>query len=66
MLVEHHDERTGSDVLGPGVVPVLAGTPGSVRRAGAPIAGYDNSAVYGEVLGLTESERDDLRERGVI
>lgn len=66
MLVEHHDERTGSDVLGPGVVPVLAGTPGSVRRAGAPIAGYDNAAVYGEVLGLTEADRDDLRERGVI
>ncbi|MEE2035138.1 CoA transferase [Rhodococcus sp. CC-R104] len=66
MLVEHHDERTGMEVLGPGVVPVLAGTPGSVRRAGAPIAGYDNGAVYGGVLGLTAAEQKDLRARGVI
>ncbi|MBU3751740.1 MAG: CoA transferase, partial [Mycobacterium sp.] len=26
MLVEHHDERTGRDVLGPGVIPVLSDT----------------------------------------
>ena len=66
MIVPHHDERTGSDVLGPGVVPVLDATPGSVRRAGAPVAGYDNAAVYGEILGLSEAEREDLRGRGVI
>ncbi|NMD96106.1 CoA transferase [Rhodococcus sp. BL-253-APC-6A1W] len=66
MLVPHHDERTGRDVLGPGVVPVLAGTPGSVRMAGAPIAGYDNAAVYGDILGLAEAEQDALRERGII
>ncbi|WP_374229786.1 CaiB/BaiF CoA transferase family protein [Rhodococcus sp. F64268] len=66
MLLSHHDERTGLDVLGPGVVPRLADTPGSVRRAGPPIAGYDNAAVYGDLLGVTEGERADLRERGVI
>lgn len=66
MLVPHHDERTGRDVLGPGVVPVLAGTPGSVRMAGAPVAGYDNAAVYGDILGLGEAEQDALRERGII
>lgn len=66
MLVSHHDERTGLDVLGPGVVPRLADTPGSVRRAGPPIAGYDNAAVYGDLLGVNEGERADLRERGVI
>ncbi|MGX6510651.1 CaiB/BaiF CoA transferase family protein [Rhodococcus sp. SJ-2] len=66
MLVSHHDERTGLDVLGPGVVPRLADTPSSVRRAGPPIAGYDNAAVYGDLLGVTEGERADLRERGVI
>ncbi|MEE2058896.1 CaiB/BaiF CoA transferase family protein [Rhodococcus artemisiae] len=66
MLVPHRDERTGDDVLGPGVVPRLTGTPGSVRRAGPPIAGYDNAAVYGDLLGVTDGERADLRERGVI
>ncbi|WP_241997328.1 CoA transferase [Rhodococcus sp. SMB37] len=66
MLVPHRDERTGDDVLGPGVVPRLTGTPGSVRRAGPPIAGYDNAAVYGELLGVTDGERAELRERGII
>jgi formyl-CoA transferase len=66
MLVPHRDERTGDDVLGPGVVPRLTDTPGSVRRAGPPIAGYDNAAVYGDLLGVTDGERADLRERGVI
>jgi formyl-CoA transferase len=66
MLVPHHDERSGRDVLGPGVVPVLAGTPGSVRMAGAPIAGHDNAAVYSDILGLGEAEQDALRERGII
>jgi len=66
MVVAHHDERTGTDVLGPGVVPLLAGTPGSVRRAGPPVAGYDNGAVYGEILGLSDDEQEELRNRGVI
>ncbi len=66
MIVPHHDERTGADVLGPGVVPTLTGTPGSVRRAGPPVAGYDNAAVYGEILGLSDIEQKELRERGVV
>ncbi len=66
MLVPHRDDRTGDDVLGPGVVPRLTGTPGSVRRAGPPIAGYDNAAVYGDLLGVAEDERAELRERGII
>ncbi|MFZ2529290.1 MAG: CoA transferase [Rhodococcus sp. (in: high G+C Gram-positive bacteria)] len=66
MLVGHHDERTGVDVLGPGVVPVLAGTPGGVRRAGAPVAGYDNAAVWGGLLGLTDRQQASLKEAGTI
>lgn len=66
MLVDHHDERTGTDVLGPGVVPVLAGTPGGVRRAGAPVAGYDNAAVWGGLLGLTDRQQASLKEAGTI
>lgn len=64
MLVAHHDERLDEDVLGPGVVPTFADTPGGVRRAG-PAPGADNRAVYGE-LGLRADEIDTLAADGVI
>ena len=34
MIAEHWDERVERTVLGPGVVPVLSGTPGTIRNAG--------------------------------
>jgi succinyl-CoA--D-citramalate CoA-transferase len=47
------------------VVPRLNETPGKVRWTG-PSLGQHNDEVYGEVLGLSEEEREALRERGVI
>jgi succinyl-CoA---D-citramalate CoA-transferase len=47
------------------VVPRLSETPGEVRWTG-PTLGQHNDEVYGEVLGLSEKEREALRERGVI
>ena len=47
------------------VVPRLVETPGKVRWTG-PALGQHNDEVYGEVLGLSEEEREALRERGVI
>jgi succinyl-CoA---D-citramalate CoA-transferase len=47
------------------VVPRLNETPGKVRWTG-PALGQHNDEVYGEVLGLSEEEREALRERGVI
>jgi len=47
------------------VVPRLIDTPGKVRWTG-PALGQHNDEVYGEVLGLSEEEREALRERGVI
>jgi succinyl-CoA--D-citramalate CoA-transferase len=47
------------------VVPRLIKTPGKVRWTG-PALGQHNDEVYGEVLGLSEEEREALRERGVI
>ena len=47
------------------VVPRLHETPGKVRWTG-PVLGQHNDEVYGEVLGLSEEEREALRERGVI
>ena len=47
------------------VVPRLIETPGKVRWTG-PALGQHNDEVYGEVLGLSEEEREALRDRGVI
>src|SRR5918997_6926446 len=47
------------------VVPRLIDTPGTARCTG-PALGQHNDEVYGEVLGLSEVEREALRERGVI
>jgi formyl-CoA transferase len=66
MLVPHFDERIGGDVLGPGVVPKLTATPGSVRWAGRPRPGTDNTAVYGELLGLDEAALTELTQAGII
>jgi formyl-CoA transferase len=64
MIVAHHDERLGEDVLGPGVVPTFAGTPASVRRAG-PALGADNQEVYRE-LGVSDEEIEELTAAGTI
>jgi succinyl-CoA---D-citramalate CoA-transferase len=47
------------------VVPHLSETPGKIRWTG-PKLGQHNDVVYGELLGLSEEERNELRERGVI
>lgn len=47
------------------VVPRLSETPGAIRWAG-PELGEHNDEVYGEVLGLAESEIGELAEQGVI
>lgn len=66
MLVEHHDERVGEDVLGPGIVPTFSETPGEVRWAGPPEPGHHNVEVYGELVGLSEAEVGELVEQGVL
>lgn len=66
MLVDHFDERIGADVLGPGVMPVLTGTPGSVRWAGPPRPGTHNDDVYGGLLGLSPAEQRHLEDIDVI
>lgn len=66
MLVPHAVPGGDDTVLGPGVVPVLGATPGSVRRGGAPEPGWDNRAVFADLLGLDDERIDDLTSRGVI
>jgi formyl-CoA transferase len=66
MLVEHHDERIGQAVLGPGVVPQLSATPGGLRNAGPARPGQHNDDVYIGLLGKTPAELDSLRAEGVL
>jgi formyl-CoA transferase len=66
MLVEHFDERIGRTVLGPGVVPVLSDTPGGVRSAGPARPGQHNREVYGQLLGRTDADIDELIAEGVL
>ena len=66
MLVEHHDERTGRNVLGPGVIPSLSETPGGVRNAGSARPGQHNNEVYGGLLGLAADQIAELTHLGVL
>ncbi|MGH2836458.1 MAG: CoA transferase, partial [Solirubrobacteraceae bacterium] len=65
MLISHHDPEFG-EYIGPGVVPKLSETPGAVRWSATWEAGSHNDEIYGELLGLSEGERLELRERGVL
>jgi len=66
MLVEHYDERLARPVLGPGVVPVLSESPGSVRNAGPARPGQHNDDVYIGLLGKTADELEQLRTEEVL
>jgi len=66
MLVPHFDKTIGADVLGPGVMPKLSMTPGSVRWAGPPHAGAHNAEGYGDLLGLSDPQLHELEAAGVI
>jgi crotonobetainyl-CoA:carnitine CoA-transferase CaiB-like acyl-CoA transferase len=66
MLVEHFDERVERTVLGPGIVPVLSESPGSVRNAGPAHPGQHNDDVYKGLLGKTAGELEQLRAEEVL
>jgi len=65
MLVEYEDPEFGPYV-GPGIVPKFSETPGAVRWSATWDEGSHNREVYCELLGLSESELDDLHEEGIV
>jgi len=66
MFVPHHDLTVDADILGPGIVPKMTGTPGAVRWAGPPKPGSDNEGVYSDLLGLDATDLTRLTDEGVI
>jgi formyl-CoA transferase len=65
MLIEHEDPEFGT-YIGPGIVPKFSRTPGDVRWSATWEEGSHNREIYCELLGLSESELDDLREAGIV
>jgi len=55
----------GRELKIPAIVPKLSETPGRTEWIGEAL-GAHNDAVYGELLGLSESERQTLRQNKVI
>ncbi|HKV20203.1 MAG TPA: CoA transferase, partial [Mycobacterium sp.] len=66
MIADHWDERIGRNVKGPGVVPVLSESPGTIRNAGSARPGQHNHEVYRDLLGRTDDELAALKEAGVV
>ena len=59
------DDPIAGPIKQPAVYPRFSKTPGEIRSA-APRLGEHNAEVYGELLELSESTLDDLRNEGVI
>lgn len=64
-LIAHDDEELGP-ILGPGVMPRLSGTPGTVRWSGPWRPGTHNREVFEGVLGLGAGEIDELERAGIV
>lgn len=66
MIADHYDERIERNVKGPGIVPVLSATPGTIRNAGSARPGQHNDEVYSGLLGKSAAEVAALRAQGIV
>ena len=66
MIADHWDERVSRNVKGPGVVPVLTESPGTIRYAGSARPGQHNDEVYTGLLGRSTDEVVQLQKEGVL
>lgn len=63
-VIEVDDPILGRTLM-QNIVPRLSANPGRIEHAG-PVLGSANDSVYGELLGLSAQQQDDLRAAGVI
>ncbi len=66
MIADHWDERVQRNIKGPGVVPVLSESPGTIRNAGSARPGQHNDEIYTGLLGHTADELQMLHDEGVL
>ncbi|OBG85816.1 formyl-CoA transferase [Mycobacterium sp. NS-7484] len=66
MIADHWDERVQRNVKGPGIVPVLSESPGTIRNAGSARPGQHNDEVFAGLLGHSAEELESLRTEGVL
>lgn len=64
-FVPHGDAHVGG-FRAQGVMPVLSRTPGEVAWSAHWTPGADNDETFGRVVGLSQPERDELRDQKVI
>jgi crotonobetainyl-CoA:carnitine CoA-transferase CaiB-like acyl-CoA transferase len=64
MHIEWDDEQVGR-VKGIGIAPKFSATPGKVWRGSVGI-GHDNHRIYGETMGVSASELEQLRHEKII
>lgn len=63
-LLKVHDERVGELVI-PAAIPKMSKTPPAFKHTGRAL-GADNTSVYGDLLGLSQSDLTKLQQDGVI
>lgn len=64
-LVEVESERFGSLMM-QNVFPRMSATQGEIRWPGPQELGAHNSEIYGQILGKSEEELEEMREQGII
>ena len=64
MIVEVEQKRSGKMKV-PGSVFKMSETPGNAEVA-APFVGENNSEIYGGLLGYTEKELKEMKDKGII
>jgi formyl-CoA transferase len=65
MLVRHEDPEIG-EYIGPGIFPKFSETPSMVRWSAPWEPGSHNREIFGDLLGLSNEELDELKAEGVL
>lgn len=66
MIADHWDERVNRNIKGPGIIPKLSETPGTIRNAGPARMGQHNDDIYRGLLGYSADTVARLTEEGVL